>query len=274
MALVSFDLDGVLQRNPFHAGRPDGVFGHIQRELTPYLGGDPETAFKEALRLILAEHRSRMQAGRYVDAYDWDDMVRLVAGRYGYPGRLDVPALVRHYVKEPGMVWLYPGAAECLQALQAQGRTLVTITNGYQVYQEPILVQLGIRQYFAAMVTPEMVGTMKPMPEMFRAAEVYGGPYVHVGDTLTHDIAGPHRAGWMSIYIVQPGAGGYTELPPAARGLAPWERPPVCTEWLAERLEHDRKLNDNPPVTFEECIPNAIVTSLSEVPGTVAHLIR
>lgn len=274
MALVSFDLDGVLQRNPFHTGRPDGVFGHIQRELAPYLGGDPDEAYREALRQILAEHRARMQAGRYVDAYDWDDMVKFVAERYGYPGRLDVPALVRHYVKVPGMVWLYPGAKECLQALQDLGHTLVTVTNGYRVYQEPILVQLGIRDYFAAMVTPEAVGTMKPMPAIFRAAESLGSPRIHVGDTLPHDVAGPHRAGWLSIYIVQERASGYEELPPESRDLPPWQRPAVATDWLRQRLERDRVLNDNPPVTFEECIPEAIVRSLGEVPETVQQLLR
>lgn len=274
MALVSFDLDGVLQRNPFHTGKPEGVFAHIQRELAPYMGGDPEDAFREALRQILEEHRSRMAAGRYVEAYDWDDMVRLVAERHGYPGRIDVPALVRHYVKLPGMVWLYPGAEACLQALREAGHALVTVTNGYRVYQEPILVQLGIRDYFAAMVTPEAVGTMKPMPAIFQAAEPLGSPCIHVGDTLPHDVAGPHRAGWQSIYIVQERAAGYEELPPEARGLPPRHRPAVAAEWLRQRLERDRVLNGNPPVDFEECIPEAIVTSLAEVPETVQALLQ
>mgnify|MGYP000359410323 CR=1 FL=1 len=274
MALVSFDLDGVLQRNPFHAGRPQGVFGHIQRELSPYLGGDPEEAFRETLRQILAEHRARMQAGRYVEAYDWDDVVRLVAGRFGYPGHLDVPALVRHYVTLPGMVWLYPGARDCLQALADRGHTLVAITNGYRVYQEPILVHLGIREYFADLVTPDAVGTVKPMPAMFRAAEPLGSPRIHVGDTLPHDVAGPRRAGWMAVYIVQPGTSGYEELPDAARDLPPWRRPEVAVEWLRQRLERDRRLNGHPPVDFEECIPDAIVTGLHEVPETVAHLLQ
>lgn len=275
MALVSFDLDGVLQRNPFHAGRPDGVFGHIQRELAPYLGGDPEVAYREGLRLILAEHRARMQAGCLVAAYDWDDIVGVVATRFGHPGRIDVPALASHYVTIPGLAYLYPGARECLQALKDQGHTLVTITNGYRVYQEPILMQLGIRDYFAAMITPDAVGTIKPMPPIFRAAEEYGdGTRVHVGDTLPHDVAGPSRVGWKSIYIVQAGVSGFTELPPEARRLPPWGRPAAAMDWLRNRLERDREINSNPPVTFEECIPDAIVTDLGEVPETVAHLVQ
>lgn len=274
MALVSFDLDGVLQRNPFHAGRPDGVFGHIQRELAPHAGGDPEEAFREVLRQILAEHRARMQAGRYVEAYDWDDVVRRVAEGLGYPGRLDVPALVRQYVQVPGMVWLYPGARECLQALTDRGHTLVTVTNGYRVYQEPILVQLGIRDYFAAMVTPEAVGTTKPLPEIFRAAEPLGSPRIHVGDTLPHDVAGPRRAGWMAVYIVQPGVSGYEAVPDGVRDLPPWWRPAAATAWLRRRWERDRRLHDHPPVAFEECIPDAIVTGLHEVPETVTQLLR
>lgn len=282
MALISFDLDGVLQRNPFHAGKPDGVFGHIQRELAPYLtdmasGSD---ILHEALGLVLREHTDRLTDGRLVPAYDWDDIVRSVGGRIGYPGRVDVEALVHTYCTDPKLVYLYPGARECLEALRASGHMLVTITNGFRIYQEPILRQLGILDLFSAEITPDEAGAVKPQPEIFRTAERkvwgdeprHGAPCIHVGDTLTHDIAGARRAGWLSVYIVQPGAPGFSELPEGPARMAPRERPAAARAWLESRLAQDRRFYDNPPVELDECIPDAIVTSLAEVPAVVSQL--
>ncbi|HYG60516.1 MAG TPA: HAD family hydrolase [Symbiobacteriaceae bacterium] len=271
--LVSFDLDGVLQRNPFHSSSPHGVFGHIKRELGPYAGhSDPEAAANAALEMVLAEHQRLMHSGLLVEAHDWDAILDTVITRLGYPGRLNVADLVTEYCEKPGLVWLYEGAQECLQQLTAAGHTLVTITNGFRCYQEPVLRKLGILAQFCAVITPEAVGAAKPQAPIFQAAEAFGGKGIHIGDTLPHDIAGAKRAGWRGIYVVQPGAPGYSELDPTLAPLLPWERPAKGTDWLRHRLDVDRRWHGHPPVTLEECIPDAIVTSLAEVPATVAAL--
>lgn len=274
MAVISFDLDGVLQKNPFRSSRPDGVFGHIRREFAPYVrsAGDPELA---ALDLVHGEHQRRMYAGLLVEAHDWDGVVAEVARQVGYPRHLDVAELVTQYCEKPGLIYLYPGGHECLKALVDAGHTLVTITNGFRSYQEPVIRKLGVYPYFTAMVTPEKAGAAKPQAGIFRAAEAHGaGPYIHIGDTLPHDVAGANRAGWKSIYIVQPGAPGATDLPHDLAALPPHERPAAGRAWLAERLTIDRKWHGYPPCELHECIPGAIVHSLFEVPAAVAALLR
>jgi FMN phosphatase YigB (HAD superfamily) len=271
LALISFDLDGVLQRNPFQGNRPDGVFGHMRRELARYIKSDNPEA--DALALIFKEHHERMHSGQMVACFDWDDIVATVLARLGAPLKLDVAALVTHYAANPELCYLYPGSVECLQALTDAGHTLVTTTNGYLCYQEPVLRQLGVLHFFQAMISPEMAGAAKPEPGIFKAAEAYGSPQIHIGDTLPHDVAGAKRAGWQAIYIVQPGVPGATALPPEVEVLPPQARPAHALEWLASRLEKDRGLHGFPPTELADCIPDAIVTSLAEVPQTVSALL-
>lgn len=271
MALISFDLDGVLQRNPFYVSGPQGVFGHIRRELAPYVSApDPERAVN---RMIVGEHMRLMQEGRMVPAHDWDGIVNKVARELGYPGRIDVAALVERYCQIPGLVYSYPGAAACLDCLRAEGHTLVAITNGFRAYQEPVLRKIGLLDRFATLLTPDETGAGKPELAIFRAAERFGSPHIHVGDTLPHDVAGARRAGWMAIYVVQPLAPGYTEVPKDLLALRPWERPAAGMEWLSHRLDWDRRWHAYPPAELEECIPDAIVHDLMEIPATVAHLL-
>lgn len=274
MALISFDLDGVLQRNPFHGRSPHGVFGHIKRELAPYMGlADPAEAAERALDLVLEEHQRRMHNGLLVDAHDWDGIVATIAGQIGYPGQINVTDLTVDYCEKPDLIHLYPGSLECLEAVRAEGHTLVAITNGFRCYQEPVLRKLGVLHLFIALITPEAVGAAKPQGEIFRAAERFGSPCIHIGDTLPHDVAGARRAGWKAIYVVQPGAPSATELPQALAALPPWERPAAGNGWLLSRLEIDRRWHGYPPAAPEECMPDAIAAHLSEIPETIKSLL-
>lgn len=275
MALISFDLDGVLQRNPFYSNRPHGVFGHVQRELAPFLPdeAEPEAA---ALAMVMQEHRARMASGLLVEAHDWDGIIDSVAQRLGYPGRLDIAALVTEYCERPGLVYPYPGAGECLEALRQEGHTLVSVTNGFRAYQEPVLRKIGLLDRFLAVITPDEAGAAKPQGEIFRTASAYATPgeaLIHVGDTLPHDVAGARRAGWLAIYIVQMGAPGATELPAELAALPPHLRPAAGQDWLAYRLERERRSHGHPPAELDECRPDAIVHRLDEVPEAVQALI-
>ncbi|MEW8979405.1 MAG: HAD family hydrolase [Symbiobacterium sp.] len=272
MALISFDLDGVLQKNPFRMGRPDGVFGHICRELAPYVPGpDPE---QEVLQRIIARHQRHMAAGDVVAAHDWDGIVAAIAREVGYPGQIDVARLVEHYCQVDGLIASYPGAAECMDMLRARGHVLVSVTNGFRRYQEPVQRTLGLLDRFTALVTPEIAGAGKPQADIYRAAEQFGrGPCIHVGDVLPHDVFGAKNAGWLAIYVVQPTAPGYTPMPPSLAALPPWERPAAARTWLEERLVIDRRWHAHPRCELEECMPDAIVQHLLEIPDTVERLV-
>lgn len=271
VALLSFDLDGVLQRNPFYIGRSVGVFGHVRRELAPFAQGpDPE---RTVIERIAALHQQMMEAGQIAPAHDWDLIINQVAQELGYPGRIDVVALVEQYCQVDGLVYSYEGARECLDQLRAQGHTLISITNGFESYQAPVLRTIGLLDRFERLITPDAVGAGKPEAAIFRAAEPYGSPRIHIGDVLPHDMAGAKRAGWLGILVVQPKAPGFTPLTPELAALKPWERPVAGREWLEDRLERDRLWHGHPAAELDECMPDAIVQHLLEIPETVAHLL-
>ena len=168
-----------------------------------------------------------------------------------------------------GMIWAYPGAAECLDRLRAEGHTLVSVTNGFRCYQEPVQRALGLLPRFAALITPDTAGAGKPQPSIYRAAEASGPPFIHVGDVLPHDIAGRGpRAGSPSTSC-SPSRPAYTPMPPALAALPPWERPAAGRAWLEERFAIDRRWHDYPPCELADCIPDAIVNHLEEVPAAV-----
>ena len=104
------------------------------------------------------------------------------------------------------------------------------------------------------------------------AAERFGGPpRIHVGDVLPHDIAGAKRAGWLAIYVCQMGAPGATELPPELAALPPHRRPAAGMDWLAFRLERDRRcfaffhpaLPDEPLIFVEVALLGAIPRAIA-----------
>lgn len=298
MALISFDLDGVLQKNPFAAGHPQGVFGRLKTALAPYVTAaandapqaahvgaavgagafnaeEPQDAAKLALRRIYGEHQARLAAGQLVAAYDWDEIVNKVGAELGFPERVDVVKMVEEGCEVPGLIWSYPGAADCLQGLTDAGHTVVSITNGYKCYQEPVMRKLGLLQYLKEMYSPESTGAAKPDPGIYRAASAaWGGPGIHVGDTLLQDVAGARSAGFKAIYICQIQAPDGEELPAHLAALAPWERPAQATEWLGARRDREMKFDHTPAAALADCTPDAIVARLDEVQATVVWLLQ
>lgn len=64
----------------------------------------------------------------------------------------------------------------------------------------------GWAPYLSAVVVSQRVGTIKPHPAMFRAAEAQLGPIeartiLHVGDDWIGDVVGAKRAGWNAAYL-------------------------------------------------------------------------
>lgn len=277
--IITFDLDGVLIQNPFRLG----VFPHVCRELAPLVVEvTPELARRKVLNKIIAEAKRRLLAGLFVEAYDWDDIVAAVAmelaekagtgeqggARGSIPPRFDVAALVRHYCRVPGMIWLLPEARETLVQLRAEGRRLGVVTNGYRKYQLPVLEALGIADFFDVIVTPEEVPAVKPQRELFQAAWRGCDTPLHIGDDLIHDGWGARAAGGYSVWL-------HRELPAALLGHIPEERP----EQAGFADVRDRAFAKVMAVQAfgvepAACVPNAVIGGLGEVRALITRLER
>lgn len=290
MKLVTFDLDGVLQNNPFGRyvlptvaqiigpywrGLPPQFLGPLQQGITPGpsqidLPGLDRTG-QEIIAAIYAQTALWLQEGRLRDTYDWDAAATAVARAVSCREAFDVAQLVKEGCSQ-GHVSAFEGATEILGELSNRGHVLVGVSNGFTRYQQPVLEALGLYPYFAALISPEETGTAKPDPSIFHAAADTvgaGSPAsaFHIGDTLIHDIAGAKAADMRVLWM----------CPSLPAGIAAWdpvERPkhpdtlPLLAAWSAN--EFAARLYDFSP---EQLVPDAIIVSLVEISATIERLV-
>jgi len=106
-------------------------------------------------------------------------------------------------------VWLaFPDAAEVLGALKSRGLVLGVVSNWEDTpgsSLEGILEAVGLMRYLDFALPSHAVGAAKPNPRIFQAALQRAGvsawEAVHVGDSLTTDVAGARGAGITPILI-------------------------------------------------------------------------
>lgn len=263
--LISFDLDGVLIQNPFQKGVFPHMRQHIRRAaaLQSLAPEDADRHIDEAVRNHWGE---AMKRGDFVGAYDWDATFRAVNARFGGENSPDVATLVQHYSQDPEMVFLLPGALECLTTLHAEGHRLFASTNGYHAYQWPVLEALGIAHFFEDLLSPEKFGYAKPDPRFFAAI---AGLEMHVGDTLVHDVLGANKAGLISVWVAP-------DLPSHLHDLSPSERSDHAdfTGFLAQSLESNLYRAYHVDADLESCHPYAVVVNVRELPRWLDALLE
>lgn len=252
--IISFDLDGVIMRNPF--GR--GVFPWVRQHLrsAPELSSLSE---EEANRRIdAAVNRiwmQRMQDGDLVGAYNWDEVLNEGSRELGGPAVPSVAGLVKKFCSEPGVIELLPGASEGLQLLHGQGFELKALTNGYRAYQQPVIDALGVEGFFSELLTPEGCGYAKPESGMFAAS----GASAHVGDTLVHDVYGANAAGLTSLWLQPDLPGAIAEASPAERA-----RHEMFPEFLQKHFSGNPYTRFHPEASLAATQPHYVVKDVLE----------
>lgn len=116
-----------------------------------------------------------------------------------------MPTMMHHYAEcllhRPRV---YPGVAEALAALQAQGNTLAVCTNKPSAFVAPLLEHLGLDGLFAALVGGDTLPERKPsaVPLLHLAAQFQRGPgdCVMIGDSAT-DAAAARNAGMPLVMV-------------------------------------------------------------------------
>jgi putative hydrolase of the HAD superfamily len=105
---------------------------------------------------------------------------------------------------------LSSGARGCLKMLRSKGIKMAVVSNHHN-YDSLItrMKQIGIRDYFQAVIASEKVGVRKPNPEIFEMAldrlRVRKEYAVFVGDSLETDIAGAKKVGLVAILMQRRG---------------------------------------------------------------------
>jgi HAD superfamily hydrolase (TIGR01549 family) len=252
---VSFDLDGVIMQNPFAAGIGPHMRAHIRRgrELLATEPAEADQHIDQAVRECWGE---RMARGDFVAAYNWDEIYSEVSRRFGGESAPDVAKLVEESCRQDGMIALLPGAKEGLNALQKQGVRMVALTNGYHPYQWPVLEALGIAEFFADVVTPDVTGYAKPDPRLFQSIPDL---VAHVGDTLLHDVVGANLAGVTSVWL-DADLPEYLRMQPITKRVEAEE----FRTYLEERYATAPYREYHPEATLGYAFPNIVVTDMHE----------
>jgi putative hydrolase of the HAD superfamily len=102
----------------------------------------------------------------------------------------------------------YPDAAPALRELRARGMRLVVASN-WDCSLPEVLEQAGLASLVDGVVASATVGAAKPGPALFEAALAIAGSAaaraVHVGDSLSKDVAGAARAGIAAVFVDREG---------------------------------------------------------------------
>ena len=135
----------------------------------------------------------------------WDDVA---AARHVAPGEIDtvVDAYSGAFVARMTPV---ADAATTLERLASRGFALGILSNWpLAVTIDRFAAAHGWTPWLRAIVVSQRVGTIKPHPSIFRAAEealgmdgVTTGRILHVGDDWAADVVGAARAGWRTAYL-------------------------------------------------------------------------
>ena len=270
--IISFDFDGVLVKSPFGYRVLFPLIQQLAEAHARSAGVPLEQSQKRARDLAWAEFRRRTASGEYLEAYNWEEIIHVVARELG--GRLERSVnemnleVARELERTGDRSLVYPHAHEILEALARRGACLLLLTNGFRCYQLPMAEALGLAPFFHAILASDDLGSVKPFREAFERAYARcgrrpGEPTYHVGDTLKQDVLGAHLVGARAVWI-------HRDLPDGIRRLPPLERPgaPELRELLRGKAAREEA---NPPgaegaeSTEELLLPDAVIASLEEL---------
>ncbi len=196
---VGFDLDGTLIDSFRDLGEAvnhallSGGFDAVSLESSKNLiGGGAKTMLSRAV-----DAQGGMQGGDFQVLYK-----RMLAFYAGHNAVHSRP---------------YPGVVATLDRLSASGVTMAVVTNKFETFAKDILKQLGLADYFVAIIGGDTMGkgNAKPAPDPIIEARRLcgGGSFVFVGDS-TYDMAAARAAGVPVVAA----AYGYCDKPPRELG--------------------------------------------------------
>ena len=115
---------------------------------------------------------------------------------------------------------VFPDVAEALSRLKSRYRLAILSNVDDDLFAQ---TQEALGVEFDAVVTAQQVGSYKPDLRNFHAArermDVEPGAWLHVGESLYHDVGPANRLGIDSVWVKRPGRGGGTRFTDAVPSL-------------------------------------------------------
>ena len=185
---------------------------------------DWETGISDAVAAVFARHRVRKTKAEilamFADAeprvqssgefIEYRRVLRDVMEIMAWEASIRLPRAEAERLPESLPGWpVFPDATAALQAMQARYQ-LAIISNVDDDLFDGSAANLGIA--FDAVITSQQAGSYKPDLRNFHLAQermgVENSNWLHVGESLFHDIAPANRLGVDSVWVNRPDRGG------------------------------------------------------------------
>jgi FMN phosphatase YigB (HAD superfamily) len=209
------------------------VFPQVLGEIARQSGLEFEALLRQARQENL--RRLSNPACPAVQAMDWDDIFAELAARLGAKLHASAVEIVRAHAGPPHAA-LHSGALQALEQLAAARpmRALVLATKGLRKYQLPVLEALGLLPFFDEIRTPDSSQALKQSLAFYGRWPRLTRVQIMVGDRYDEDVLPAHRFGFKTVW----------------RAASPVDEIPAG----------------------ESVRPDAVITSLGELPGVVERL--
>jgi FMN phosphatase YigB (HAD superfamily) len=222
------DLDNTLIINPL--GRY--VMPKIYRLAADIIG----KGFEEVAEIFKSKHIERIRTGS-PKAYDWDDILYEVIGSR--------ERIATNFLEELKRVCdkavILDKAPEILKILREKGFYLILSTNGLWKYQECVLRETGLTEFFDEIITPDRKGCIKSSREFYNIALEFSEK-ISVGDNIVFDVYYPKLYKLKAIYV---------------------KRSDYVNEIYGQALG----------IRIDQIVPDAVISSLSQLPNALEAIL-
>ena len=198
---IFFDLDDTLYDQSFahaHATRAGQGLDVALRDVS-------FETYKARASALLEEIHPSVVAGHLTFDSARTRRCELLADEFGGDRSLASAQAAAHINAYRAAERAVPGAAEVLNTLKHAGYPLFIVSNNVRVEQEAKLARLGFAHFFDALIVSGDHPFAKPDPRLFAVAlghaKVAPDHAVHVGDSLSSDVAGAHAAGIHAVWF-------------------------------------------------------------------------
>ena len=243
---ITFDLDGTIMQNPFVSH----VFPEIQRIIH-----EKKRDSVDCVEAFVLEHQTLLSQGKFVEAYDWEQIVNSYTNSINLNLPINVEEIVKKYCMPTSIYLLEEGIIEVLQELKRRGYSLAVITNGYLKYQLPVLDALGLTACFDKIITPDTAGYAKPDTRVFKELQAV---VAHIGDRIDHDIIPANKTGVRTVWINRSLPNHFKQVKSNARAGSEG-----MEDILLAKLA--KESNNNVISIPSEAIPTHVIFSITEL---------
>ncbi len=196
---------------------------------------DWETGISDAVARVFARHGVRKSKDEilalFADAepkvqtsgqfLDYRRVLADVMQFMAWEVSIRLPAMEADALADSLPAWpIFPDATDALKKLQARYRLAVISNVDYDLFSQSEEA-LGVK--FSAVITSQQAGSYKPDLNPFHEAQERMGierdRWLHVGESLYHDIGPANRLGIDSVWVNRPDRGGGTRPTDAVPSL-------------------------------------------------------